>query len=46
MVGARQCQDELAWPLKGLVDLDFLLLKVGWRDHCDNIKQNVGVFLE
>lgn len=46
MIRARKRQDELTRALQSLVNLDLMLLQIGWGHHSHDIQQYVGVFLE
>lgn len=46
MICAGASNYEFSRPLKRLEDLDTLLLKIGWRDHCNYVEEDIWVFLE
>ena len=46
MISPWQCQNVLARFLQCLVNLNLLLLEIGWRHHRYDVKKDVWVFLE
>jgi hypothetical protein len=46
VVGTGKSQDELSWSLECLENFYALRLEISWRNHRDDVEQNVRVFLE